>query len=141
MALFAFHTLAKPRQVKLIGNSPSSFISKGLEVLLLHQVPFNPYFTKLRNVVDRSLPLPASFRPDLRRIYDTILNCEFSSIRDTDVFLGALSSEYCERWRNFGLMWVYIVVNKLGAILVYWLVRVLQDKRKIKSSKEMKKDE
>jgi hypothetical protein len=38
-------------------------------------------------------------------------------------------------------MWVYIVVNKLGAILVYWLVRVLQDKRKIKSSKEMKKDE
>jgi ATP-binding cassette subfamily G (WHITE) protein 2 (PDR) len=72
---------------------------------------------------------------------NTTLNCESSSITDTNVFLGALSSECSERWRNFGLMWVYIVVNMLGAIFVYWLVRVLQNKRKFKSSKEMEKHE
>jgi ATP-binding cassette subfamily G (WHITE) protein 2 (PDR) len=72
---------------------------------------------------------------------NTTLNCESSSITDTNVFSGALSSEYSERCRNFGLMWLYIVVNMLGAILVYWLAHVLQNKRKIKSSKEIEKDE
>lgn len=43
---------------------------------------------------------------------------------DTNTFLDALSSNYDDRWRNFGILWVYVLVNVVLAIGLYWLVRV-----------------
>jgi ATP-binding cassette, subfamily G (WHITE), member 2, PDR len=59
-------------------------------------------------------------------------NCQFCPIADTNVFLTSLSSSYSHRWRNFGLMWVYIVFNIAGAIFLYWLARVPKNKKKEK---------
>ena len=50
--------------------------------------------------------------------------CTFCSIDKTDTFLAGVSSHYSDAWRNFGLMWVYIVVNIVGAVGIYWLARV-----------------
>ncbi|QSZ36093.1 hypothetical protein DSL72_007218 [Monilinia vaccinii-corymbosi] len=55
---------------------------------------------------------------------DARTDCEFCSISDTNVFLAAVSSDYKDVWRNWGLLWVYIVFNIAGAIFMYWLLRV-----------------
>jgi ABC-type multidrug transport system permease subunit len=50
--------------------------------------------------------------------------CEICSIQTTDQFLEALSIYFDDHWRNVGLLFVYIVVNIFGALLLYWLIRV-----------------
>ncbi|KAH6981773.1 ABC-2 type transporter-domain-containing protein [Ilyonectria sp. MPI-CAGE-AT-0026] len=50
--------------------------------------------------------------------------CEFCSISDTNTFLAGVGAYYKDRWRNFGLLWVYIFFNIGAALVVYWLVRM-----------------
>jgi ATP-binding cassette subfamily G (WHITE) protein 2 (PDR) len=56
-------------------------------------------------------------------------NCQLCPMSDTNIFLSQISSSYSHRWRNFGLMWVYIVFNVFGAIFLYWLARVPKGKK------------
>ena len=51
-------------------------------------------------------------------------SCEFCSATNTNTFLEGVFVNYSDRWRNFGLMWVYIMANIFGCILIYWLGRV-----------------
>jgi ATP-binding cassette subfamily G (WHITE) protein 2 (PDR) len=60
---------------------------------------------------------------------DTMSNCEFCTLSDTNSFLAAVSSYYSERWRNFGLLFVYIA-------FFYWLVRVPKKTKVEKTKKE-----
>ncbi len=59
-------------------------------------------------------------------------DCQFCSIEDTNVFLKSVNSDFSDAWRNFGLLWVYIVVNCFGAIGLYWLARVPKNSKKSK---------
>ncbi|KAF4467163.1 ATPase [Fusarium albosuccineum] len=61
--------------------------------------------------------------------------CTYCSIGDTNVFLAGVQSDYADRWRNFGLMWVYIIFNVCGALGLYWLVRVPKNKKGKKEKK------
>ena len=56
--------------------------------------------------------------------------CSYCSIADTDVVLESFGSSYGERWRNFGLMWGYVVFNVIAALFIYWLARVPKGRRK-----------
>ena len=58
--------------------------------------------------------------------------CEFCSATSTNTFLQAVFISYSDRWRNFGLMWVYIIANIFGCILIYWLARVPKQRSKKK---------
>ncbi|KAJ5676892.1 ABC multidrug transporter C [Penicillium maclennaniae] len=61
--------------------------------------------------------------------------CSFCSISDTDTFLAAVSSYYKDAWRNFGIMWAFIIANIFLAVFIYWLARVPKGNRnKTKSS-------
>jgi ATP-binding cassette subfamily G (WHITE) protein 2 (PDR) len=51
-------------------------------------------------------------------------NCEICSLSNTDQFLATIDVFYSQRWRNFGLMWVYIIFNVFGAVALYWALRV-----------------
>jgi len=51
-------------------------------------------------------------------------DCQFCSVKETNAILQGLSSNYHNRWRNFGLLQVYIVFNIGMAIFIYWLARV-----------------
>ncbi|KAF2460409.1 putative multidrug resistance ABC transporter [Lineolata rhizophorae] len=62
-------------------------------------------------------------------------DCSFCQIRDTNVFLASVSSHFSEAWRNFGIMWAYIIFNIFGALALYWLVRVPKGAKK-KSKQE-----
>ncbi|KAL2265953.1 hypothetical protein VTJ83DRAFT_5305 [Remersonia thermophila] len=54
--------------------------------------------------------------------------CEFCPISDTNVFLAGVHADYNDRWRNFGIIFAYIVFNVAGALALYWLVRVPKKK-------------
>ena len=51
-------------------------------------------------------------------------DCSFCPLDSTNAFLAQVNSFYDQRWRNFGLMWVFIGFNIAGAITMYYLVRV-----------------
>ncbi|KAK0121069.1 hypothetical protein ONS96_011252 [Cadophora gregata f. sp. sojae] len=59
-------------------------------------------------------------------------DCSFCSVKYTNVFLKSVNANYADRWRNFGILWVFIVVNCFGAVGLYWLARVPKGKRKVK---------
>lgn len=60
---------------------------------------------------------------------DSVAECVFCSGSKTNIFLKGVSAEYGDRWRNFGILWVYVIVNVAGAIGLYWLARVPKGKR------------
>ncbi|OAA40910.1 ABC transporter ABCl1 [Metarhizium rileyi] len=68
---------------------------------------------------------------------NTTSTCEFCTISDTNVFLAGVSSKYADRWRNFGLLWVFVMFNIAAALFVYWLARVPKNKL---GSKKVKKE-
>ena len=51
-------------------------------------------------------------------------NCEFCTVSSTNTYLTLLSSSYSTRWRNFGIMWAFIIFNIFAALFLYWLARV-----------------
>ncbi|KAJ5515061.1 CDR ABC transporter [Penicillium fimorum] len=51
-------------------------------------------------------------------------NCSFCTVDNTDTFLLGVSSSYSDAWRNFGIMWVFIIFNICAAVGIYWLARV-----------------
>lgn len=55
--------------------------------------------------------------------------CNFCALERTNDFLSGVSIEYGNRWRDFGLLWVYIVFNTIAAIAFYKLFRVPRAKK------------
>ncbi|KAH6894496.1 ABC-2 type transporter-domain-containing protein [Thelonectria olida] len=60
--------------------------------------------------------------------------CKFCTISDTNVYLAAVGSHYSDRWRNFGLLWIYVFFNMGAALFLYWLVRM--PKKTLKKEKK-----
>lgn len=61
---------------------------------------------------------------------DSEHTCSYCAVKDTNVFLASISSHYEDRWRNFGILWAFIVFNIFGAVVLYWVARVPKGKRK-----------
>jgi ATP-binding cassette subfamily G (WHITE) protein 2 (PDR) len=55
--------------------------------------------------------------------------CQFCQIDNTNQFLQGVNVNWDKRWRDFGLIWVYVVFNIAGATFLYWLCRVPSTKR------------
>jgi hypothetical protein len=50
--------------------------------------------------------------------------CNFCPLSSTNSFLASVNANYSNRWRNFGIMFIYIFFNVFAALFLYWLVRV-----------------
>ncbi|KAK4178978.1 ATP-binding cassette transporter [Triangularia setosa] len=57
--------------------------------------------------------------------------CSYCPLSETNTFLAAIGSDYGDRWRNFGLIWVYILFNSGAACGLYWLARMPKGKRTV----------
>lgn len=64
---------------------------------------------------------------------DATSDCQFCTVQSTNVFLASVNSNYSHRWRNFGLMWAYIIFNVFGGIFFYWFMRVPKKSMKKKA--------
>ncbi|KAK9419698.1 putative ABC transporter domain-containing protein [Seiridium unicorne] len=62
--------------------------------------------------------------------------CEFCTVADTNVFLASVGSSYDDRWRNFGILWAYIIFNICGALFLYWLTRMPKNFKKAQKPKK-----
>ncbi|KAL6229268.1 hypothetical protein BDW75DRAFT_249912 [Aspergillus navahoensis] len=51
-------------------------------------------------------------------------SCSYCSMKTTDTFLAQVDSYYSDAWRNFGIMWAYLVFNIVAALGIYWWARV-----------------
>jgi hypothetical protein len=54
--------------------------------------------------------------------------CSYCSAETTDELLAQFGISYGTRWRDFGLLWVYVLFNIAVAVGLYWLVRVVSCK-------------
>ncbi|KAI5861149.1 ATP-binding cassette transporter [Durotheca rogersii] len=57
--------------------------------------------------------------------------CNFCTIKDTNVYLEHINSEYDTRWRNFGILWAYVAFNVAAAIFLYWLARMPKGRKRV----------
>jgi len=55
--------------------------------------------------------------------------CSFCSISDTNVFLKSVRADYADRWRNFGILWAYVIFNIFAGLALYWIARVPKNKK------------
>jgi len=53
-----------------------------------------------------------------------VIECEFCIIADTNTLLTSVNVDYGERWKNFGILWIFIGFNALMAVFWHWLVRI-----------------
>ncbi|KAH8161694.1 hypothetical protein CIB48_g6544 [Xylaria polymorpha] len=67
---------------------------------------------------------------------DSMTNCIYCPIGDTNSYLKSIGIQYADRWRNFGLLFVYIAFNIFGALFLYWATRVPKKPRMTKAKKE-----
>jgi ABC-type multidrug transport system permease subunit len=51
-------------------------------------------------------------------------DCNYCSLTVADQYLSSTGIQYSQRWRNFGIMWAFIVFNVFMAVVMYYLVRV-----------------
>ncbi|KAF2642558.1 putative multidrug resistance ABC transporter [Massarina eburnea CBS 473.64] len=58
-------------------------------------------------------------------------NCGYCAMGDTNVFLATVHADYNEVWRNFGILWVYVIFNMVAALFFYWLARVPRVKKEV----------
>ncbi|RLL97580.1 hypothetical protein CFD26_101749 [Aspergillus turcosus] len=55
---------------------------------------------------------------------DATSDCKYCSLTVADQYLAASDIEWSQRWRNFGIIWAYVVFNIFMATLLYYLFRV-----------------
>ncbi|KAE8394955.1 ABC-2 type transporter-domain-containing protein [Aspergillus alliaceus] len=51
-------------------------------------------------------------------------HCAFCPLSNTNDYLSTVNIQFGDRWRNLGIVLVYVVVNAVGALAMYGLVRV-----------------
>ena len=61
-------------------------------------------------------------------------NCQFCAIDTTDVFLSSLNIQYSNRWRDYGILWIFIVFNVFAALGLYYLARMPKKQKKEKTA-------
>jgi ATP-binding cassette subfamily G (WHITE) protein 2 (PDR) len=53
-----------------------------------------------------------------------ISGCAFCPVEKTGQFLKAVGINPVHSWRDLGIIWIYIVFNIVGALFIYWVIRV-----------------
>ena len=72
------------------------------------------YMTPYMKLAGGTLVDPSAMYPEA---------CQFCTLAMTDAYLSTVSIVYSERWRNFGLMFVYVGFNVVAALGLYWVAR------------------
>ncbi|KAL2258872.1 hypothetical protein VTK26DRAFT_7643 [Humicola hyalothermophila] len=69
------------------------------------------------------MPLAGTAPGTLQNPFDDAA-CRYCPVSVADEYLAGVDIHWGDRWRNFGIMWAYIVFDVAVAILVYYLFRV-----------------
>ncbi|ODN86312.1 ATP-binding cassette, subfamily G (WHITE), member 2, PDR [Cryptococcus wingfieldii CBS 7118] len=50
--------------------------------------------------------------------------CQYCTLDSTNTFLAQFKIYYSHAWRNWGIIWAYIIFNIFAAVLIYYIARV-----------------
>lgn len=56
-------------------------------------------------------------------------NCSLCQLDSTNTFLEQVNINPNNSWRDFGIMWAYIIFNVFAALALYWLLRMPKGKK------------
>lgn len=62
-------------------------------------------------------------------VSDNATQCQFCAIDNTNTFLSLVSISFSNRWRDFGILFAYMIFNVFAAVVIYWLARVPKGKK------------
>ena len=60
---------------------------------------------------------------------ESMFDCQFCPVEDTDALLASVGVFYDQRWRDFGISLVYSAVNIGLALGLYWIARVPKNRK------------
>lgn len=119
------------------GTAGANVYCEGIEMLEFDPTPGKTCFEYMDTYIN------GVFTPNGTEIYkpfggylqngNATANCSFCSIDKTDTFLAGVLSFYSDAWRNFGIMWAFIIFNIAAAVGIYWLARVPKGTRSKKT--------
>ncbi|KAK4209948.1 putative ATP-binding cassette transporter [Rhypophila decipiens] len=69
-------------------------------------------------------PMFEAGAPGLLQNPGALEKCRYCAMSVADEFMAMADIYWGDRWRNFGIMWVYIVFNIGAAVVLYYLFRV-----------------
>ncbi|EME40339.1 ABC transporter-like protein [Dothistroma septosporum NZE10] len=127
--------------------SPMTYWVSGMAATMLHGRQVTCSNQEL-SVVDPpgGQTCQAYFAPFLQQAPGYLLNpdatsqCGYCSVSVADTFLAESGITWSTRWRNFGIMWAYVLFNIAAAVLLYYFFRVRTSSKKSKTSKSKKND-
>ena len=67
--------------------------------------------------------------------------CDFCAYQDSNTFLGLIGLSYSNAWRDFGILWVFIIFNIFAAVGIYWLARVPKKSKHRKEEEKKAKEQ
>lgn len=62
--------------------------------------------------------------------------CRYCTVTVADEYLAGVGIYWDDRWRNFGILWAYVLFNIAVAVFTYWLFRVGHKKRSNSSAEK-----
>lgn len=78
------------------------------------------------------MQLLPDFEVGPRASLELIIRLTLSPYHSTNTFLSQFKMSYSNRWRDFGILFAYIIFNVCMAIFLYWLIRVPKRKKEKK---------
>lgn len=60
--------------------------------------------------------------------------CSLCPLSNTNQYLSMLQMSPNHTWRDFGILFCFVAVNTVGALLLYWLIRVPKRRKQIKQT-------
>lgn len=59
---------------------------------------------------------------------DATTSCQYCSVTTADEYLSGEQIYWSDRWRNFGIVWAYVIFDIAVAIGLYYMFRVRKRK-------------
>jgi ABC-type multidrug transport system permease subunit len=51
-------------------------------------------------------------------------DCHYCALSNADQYISGVEIYWSQRWRNFGIVWVFVFFNIFMAIVLYWVFRI-----------------
>jgi ATP-binding cassette subfamily G (WHITE) protein 2 (PDR) len=111
--------------------SPLTYIVSGIAATGLHGLPVQCSSSEIQVFNPLSdLTCGAYLQAYLTQAPGQLLNpaavsqCQYCPLSNADQFLAMSEISWSTRWRNFGIVWAYIVFNMIVAMLFYYIFKV-----------------
>ncbi|KAI5360268.1 putative ABC transporter-like, ATP-binding domain, AAA+ ATPase domain, CDR ABC transporter [Septoria linicola] len=131
-------------------TSPMTYLISAIATTMLHDRPIECSSSEINVFQPPSGQTCGEYMADFLATSTGVLqnpeatrDCGYCSLSVADQYLANSGMQWSNRWRDFGLVWVYIIASAVITVTLYYTFRVLpiQRKRKIQNASGEKSSE